>query len=168
MEEERVKISKKWLQQLSKGNGSPIDGLTSDSLKVVQAQKGLIRCRLVVSERQADGDGNWHVGAMATLVDNIAGATVHSFAGQIRPTLNFNMSYYSSAKIHEEVEIEAKIVAEKGKLAAVMVEIKKTDNGDLIASAKQWTASNNNAGRESKLWTALNFTNNKKNPKPKL
>lgn len=46
-----------------------------------------------------DGNGNWHVGAMATLIDNIAGATVHSFAGQIRPTLDFSMSYYSSPKV---------------------------------------------------------------------
>ncbi|KAF2323455.1 hypothetical protein GH714_035533 [Hevea brasiliensis] len=99
MEDDKVRISKKWLQQLSKGAGSPVDVLTSQSLKVIHAQKGLMRCRFVVSEKLADGNGNWHVGAMATLIDNIAGATVHSFAGKIRPTLDFSMSYYSSAKI---------------------------------------------------------------------
>lgn len=129
-EDDKVRISKKWLQQLSRGVGSAVDVSTSQSLQVIHAQKGIMRCCFVVSERltvtfypplsftfvflfnsssvldyflaclyNQDGNGNWHVGAMATLIDNIAGATVHSFAGQIRPTLDFSMSYYSSPKV---------------------------------------------------------------------
>lgn len=44
--------------------------------------------------------------------------------------------------LQEEVEIEAKVTGKKGKLVSVEVEVRKKDNGDLIAIAKQWTASN--------------------------
>ncbi|TYG68265.1 hypothetical protein ES288_D05G140500v1 [Gossypium darwinii] len=42
----------------------------------------------------------------------------------------------------EEVEIVAKVVGNKGKLNPTRVEVKKKDDGELIAIAKQWTASN--------------------------
>ncbi|WCJ40805.1 hypothetical protein M5689_021709 [Euphorbia peplus] len=160
MEDDKVKISKKWLQQLAKGVGSKVDVLTSTSLQVLLVQKGLIRCRFVVPDCLTDGDGNWEVGAMATLIDNIAGATIHSFAGQIKPTISFTISFFSTAKSQEEVEIEAKVEEEKGKLSALKIEIKKKENGKVIASAKQWTAPiiNNNAisGRASPFWNTLN------------
>lgn len=50
MEDEKLKISKKWLQQLAQGAGSPIDAVTSTSLQVELIQKGLIRCRFVVPD----------------------------------------------------------------------------------------------------------------------
>ncbi|KAG4146023.1 hypothetical protein ERO13_D05G131800v2 [Gossypium hirsutum] len=56
--------------------------------------------------------------------------------------MDYNISYYSSAKIQEEVEIVAKVVGNKGKLNPTRVEVKKKDDGELIAIAKQWTASN--------------------------
>lgn len=45
-------------------------------------------------------------------------------------------------KLQEEVEIVAKVVGNKGKLSSIRLEVKKKDNGELIAIAKQWTASN--------------------------
>ena len=44
--------------------------------------------------------------------------------------------------MQEEVEIEAKVIGKKGKLISVEVEVRKKDNGELIAIGKQWTASN--------------------------
>lgn len=59
----------------------------------------------------------------------------------------------------EEVEIESKVVVagQKGKLAMVVVEVRRKDDGKLIALAKQWLASVNLTGDQlsSKLWHLL-------------
>ena len=52
------------------------------------------------------------------------------------------------------MEIEAKVVAEKGRLSHVLVEVRRKENSELIAFGKQWMASNRNslkASQTSKL-----------------
>lgn len=41
------------------------------------------------------------------------------------------------------MEVDAKVMANKGRLTQVMVEVRRKGNGELIASGKQWMASNN-------------------------
>ena len=43
--------------------------------------------------------------------------------------------------MQEEVEIEGKVLGNKGKLTSVVVEIRKKDNGELVAIGEQWSAS---------------------------
>lgn len=54
-------------------------------------------------------------------------------------------------RLQEQVEIEAKVIGNKGKLTSVVVEVRKKDNGELIAIGKQWTASNAYRSPQSKL-----------------
>nr|POF17225.1 hypothetical protein CFP56_18341 [Quercus suber] len=87
-----VETSLKWLEGLSKGMiGEELETITMEGLKVVQAQKGFIRCHFLVPNSVA-----------------------------------------------EEVEIEAKVMAEKEILTSVVVEVRQKDNGKLIALGKQW------------------------------
>ena len=63
----------------------------------------------------------------------------------------------------EEVEIEAKVVADKEILTSVVVEVRKKDNGELIALGKQWMATPTlkvKLGEMSKLWAQTNETQN--------
>jgi len=46
-----------------------------------------------------DADGNWHVGAMATLIDDVGGAATYSVADHVKATLDLNISFYSTARI---------------------------------------------------------------------
>ncbi|XP_030972474.1 uncharacterized protein LOC115992418 [Quercus lobata] len=136
-----VEISLKWLEGLSSGKiCKEVETITMEGLKVVHGQKGFIRCHFLVPSRLADKDGNWHVGAMATLIDNVGAATIFSSIGLVKASVELNISYYSTAKIQEEVEIEAKVVADKEILTSVVVEVRKKDNGELIALGKQWMA----------------------------
>ncbi|KAL0010399.1 hypothetical protein SO802_005507 [Lithocarpus litseifolius] len=136
---ESLKTSLKWLEGLSKGMiGEELETITMEGLKVVQAQKGFIRCHFLVPNSVADKEGNWHVGAMATLIDTIGAAAVLSLIGLINISVQLNISYYSTPKIQEEVEIEAKVMAEKEILTSVVVEVRQRDNGKLIALGKQW------------------------------
>nr|DAD35568.1 TPA_asm: hypothetical protein HUJ06_006208 [Nelumbo nucifera] len=79
------------------------------------------------------------IGAVASLIDIVAAAAITSVTGTINVTVDFNISYFSTVKINEEVEIEAKVVGNQGKFVSVTVEIRRKDNGELVVSAKQWT-----------------------------
>ncbi|CAN1168430.1 hypothetical protein LINPERPRIM_LOCUS19208 [Linum perenne] len=87
-------------------------------------------------EAITDEDGNWHVGAMATLVDVVGLFAVYSLVGHFKATVDFSFSLFSTAKALEEVELEGKVVGEKERLASV--EVRKTSNRELIALGKQW------------------------------
>ncbi|KAG8491389.1 hypothetical protein CXB51_014604 [Gossypium anomalum] len=104
--------------------------LTLESPLIVVAQKGSICCNFVVPIRASDPDGNWEVGAMATLIDDVGAAAIYSVADHVKASLDFNISFHSTARTQEEGEIEAKVIAEKGKLSLVVVEIRRKRNGD--------------------------------------
>eukprot|EP00257_Ricinus_communis_P014995 XP_015572815.1 uncharacterized protein LOC8273831 isoform X1 [Ricinus communis] len=98
-DDERVKTANKWLENISKGITShQLEALSLDGLKIVHSHEGFILCNFVVSNRITDGDGNWKVGAMATLIDDVGAAAIYSLIGHIKVSLDFNISYYSTAK----------------------------------------------------------------------
>ncbi|KAB1218544.1 Acyl-coenzyme A thioesterase 13 [Morella rubra] len=142
-----------WLEGLSKGTiCQEVETVSMEGLQVVLAQKGFLRCNFLVPDRLSDRDGNWYVGAMATLMDNLGAAVICSSVSHVKSTVELSISYYSTAKIQEEVEIEAKVVGEKEKATAAVVEIRRRSNGELIASGRQWMATGSNNRRElSKL-----------------
>ncbi|KAK2664623.1 hypothetical protein Ddye_003197 [Dipteronia dyeriana] len=145
MEESCVQTSVRWLQGLAEGatGSAEFDVLTLDGLEIVEARERFIRCNFIVPLRLADENGNWHVGAMATLIDDVGAAAIHTLNANIKLSVDFNISFYSTAKIQEKIEIEAKVVGVRGKLTSVQVEVRRKDNGEVIALAKQWMASTN-------------------------
>ncbi|CAN1836731.1 hypothetical protein LINPERHAP1_LOCUS34869, partial [Linum perenne] len=48
------------------------------------------------------------------------------------------ISQFHGENWQEEVELEGKVVGEKERLASVVIEVRKTSNGELIALGKQW------------------------------
>ncbi|CAI0423191.1 unnamed protein product [Linum tenue] len=137
MGDDAVAISNRGLERLSKNLHSQLEGLTIDGLRIVESRKGFIRCHFTVPDRIAV-NGNWHVGAMATMIDVVGAAAIFSLVGHVKVSLDFTISFISSAKSQEEIELEAKVVGEKGKLASVVTEVRRRSNGELIALGKQW------------------------------
>ncbi|XVE52070.1 hypothetical protein DITRI_Ditri02bG0091500 [Diplodiscus trichospermus] len=102
MEENILRIlrSLKWLQDVTTGAiGYELESRALRGLQVIQAQRGFIRCNFTVPTFASDLNGNWHVGAIATIIDNVGGAAVYSMGDRLNVTVNFNISYYSTAKI---------------------------------------------------------------------
>lgn len=58
---------------------------------------GIVTLTLTINMK--DEEGRWEVGAMTALMDNVGAAAVSSF-GQIKISVDFNVSFYSTAKIH--------------------------------------------------------------------
>ncbi|KAF3450728.1 hypothetical protein FNV43_RR06817 [Rhamnella rubrinervis] len=132
------------IQDLSTGRveASELVRRSLRGLEVVHAQKGLLRYKFVIPNDVSDDDGNWHVGAIASLIDVLGVSAAYTSTGLSRLTVDFNISYYSTAKTQEEVEIVAKVVSERAMLTSVLLEVRKTNNGQLVALGRQWVASN--------------------------
>ncbi|KAF7144816.1 hypothetical protein RHSIM_Rhsim04G0138500 [Rhododendron simsii] len=133
--------SKKWLEDMSKGLLRELDAISLGGLHIQHVEKGLIRCKFLIPKHLSDKDGNWHAGAIAVLVDNVSISTAFSASGRVGVSVNFDVSYFSPAKIHEEVEIEGKVAGHKDKLTMVVVRIAKKGSGEMVALAKQWVSS---------------------------
>lgn len=141
MGEDNVEASKSWLQNLAKTGpdaSKAFDSMAIAGLQVLTAQQGRILCNFVVPKRLTDKDGNWNAGAIATLIDDVGAMAIASVTGQINVSISFDISYFSTAKILEEVEIDARALPQVGKLGAMMVEIRKKENGEMVALGKQW------------------------------
>ncbi|KAI3934990.1 hypothetical protein MKW98_009909 [Papaver atlanticum] len=133
------KMAKDWIQSLALGRqGRAIETQALHHLYSVHVQKGLIQCNFIVPKSLSDRDGNWHVGAIATLIDVIGASAIVTVVGNIFVALDFNISYFSTAKIDVKVKIEAKVLGHKGKLSSNMVVIRNKESGELIAVGKQW------------------------------
>ncbi|RZC90548.1 hypothetical protein C5167_029683 [Papaver somniferum] len=128
------------LGNLPKGlKGSMIETQVLQNLYPIRVWRDLIHCNFVVPQSLSDGDGRWRAGAIATLIEIIGACAVYTSVGNLSVSVEFNVSYFSTGKIQEEVEIEAKVLlGHKGNLSSVVVVIKKKQNGDLVAIGKQW------------------------------
>ncbi|KAK1311567.1 hypothetical protein QJS10_CPA07g00784 [Acorus calamus] len=142
--------AKKWLEgKVTRGipNQNPIEGQAMPDLVVVEAEDGRILCRFVVPRHLSDGEGNWSAGAVATLIDVVAAASIVTRTSRIFVSVDFSISYFSTAVIEEEVEIEGRLVGEgKGKLRAVEVEIRRRRDRELVALGREWMTSVNAPG----------------------
>lgn len=97
------------------------------------------------------------------MIDDIGAAAIMSVVGEIKISVDFSISFFSRAKIgvcfslfsllplsfgyfnlgisileQDEVEIEAEIVEDKGRLTAVAVEVRHKKTGRLVAIGRQW------------------------------
>ncbi|KAJ4954210.1 hypothetical protein NE237_031042 [Protea cynaroides] len=139
-----IGFAKKRLEELSQGRRliNDIGSLSLEGLQIVRIQRGSILCNLVVPEHLADhSSGNWHVGAMTTLIDLVGGLTLVSSTGRwarYTVTVNLSVSFLSTVKIGEEVEIEAKVLDRRGKLSSTIVEVRRKENTEMVALGKQW------------------------------
>ncbi|KAI4355618.1 hypothetical protein L6164_004373 [Bauhinia variegata] len=132
--------SVKWLRGLSDGvAGREIEKIVTKGIRQVKAHRGYLLCDFIVPNSLADENGNWNVGAIATLIDIVGSLPIYSFTSNDSVSVDFSISYFSTAK--EEVEVEAKVVNKKESLTSVIVEVRKKENRELIALGKQWMIS---------------------------
>ncbi|KAK7261802.1 hypothetical protein RIF29_28122 [Crotalaria pallida] len=144
MEDPSLQRVQRRITKLSDGEVEhEIEAVTAKGIRLLQARNGFLLCSYIVHDTVLDENGNWQPGAIATMIDIIGSLAVHSVTPKFNVSVDFTMSFYSTAKVQEEVEIEAKVVGQKGKLTSVIVDIRKKNNGEIIAMGKQWMSSTN-------------------------
>ncbi|RZC90533.1 hypothetical protein C5167_029668 [Papaver somniferum] len=93
-----IKMAKDWIHNLAKGR-SGIETQSLQHLHSIHAQRGLVRCNFIVPKSLSDREGNWHGGAIATLIDIIGAAAIVTVVGNVNVSVDFSISYFSTAKI---------------------------------------------------------------------
>ncbi|KAH1084933.1 hypothetical protein AAZX31_07G017100 [Glycine max] len=99
MEDPSLEVIRKWIKGLSDGTYGQEFTSTTRVIRLVKAHKGFILCDLIIHSGLLDENGNWHVSAIATLVDIIASFTSYSVTSCLQVTLDLSISYYSTAKL---------------------------------------------------------------------
>ncbi|OUZ99993.1 hypothetical protein BVC80_9069g116 [Macleaya cordata] len=95
-----VLMAKKWVEGVGQGSrGTEFETKAVQNIRSVRVHRGLIRCNFVVPKSLSDRDGNWHVRAIASLIDIVGAAAIVSSVGSINTSVDFNISYFSTAKI---------------------------------------------------------------------
>ncbi|KAF3341426.1 Acyl-coenzyme A thioesterase 13 [Carex littledalei] len=131
--------------------GSRFGPLFLYGLHVSSVSHGRAHCSIRVPPHLTDMEGNWQPGPIATLIDLVAAAAIMSCEDTIKVTVDLDISFFSPAKIGEEVEIEAHVLQNKGRLTGVMVEIRKKGDRSLVAVGREWMTSSSARPFESKL-----------------
>ncbi|KAL5678284.1 hypothetical protein ACJX0J_014415, partial [Zea mays] len=85
-----------------------------------------------------DVEGNWHAGAIVAAADDVCAAAIMSVEGIIKVSIHYDISYFTTAKLHDEVEMDGRVVEQKVRMTAVAVEIRKKESGELVAIGRQW------------------------------
>ncbi|XP_010535171.1 PREDICTED: uncharacterized protein LOC104810529 [Tarenaya hassleriana] len=138
-EESTVTKTTSYLRAAAEGRGiSHVESLILHGLEIVHVGRGILRCNMLLTDRVSDGAGNWSVGARAAAMDTIGAVAVYSDGDGVFSSVDFNCSFYSTAKIQEEVEMEAKVVGRNGSLKSAKIEIRRKGNGDLVAMGRLW------------------------------
>ncbi|KAH1056922.1 hypothetical protein J1N35_034987 [Gossypium stocksii] len=52
-----------------------------------------------------DPVGNWEIGAMSTLIDDVGVAAIYSVADHVKASLDFNISFHSTARTQANLPI---------------------------------------------------------------
>ncbi|KAG0454617.1 hypothetical protein HPP92_023597 [Vanilla planifolia] len=128
-------------------NCTQFDPVAIPGLRISSIAAGRVLCSFRVPTSLADGEGNWHSGAIATLMDDVCAAAIMSIVGVIKISVDFSISFFSHARINEEVEIEAGILDDQGRLTAVEAVVRIKETGRLVAIGRQWMSSLRSAHR---------------------
>eukprot|EP01018_Ginkgo_biloba_P001705 Gb_24977 [translate_table: standard] len=130
-----------------------IQGIALRGIHIQSMEAGRILCTFKVPSHLVDGDGEMRAGALATLIENIGGSAIISSDGRSQITVDLSISFLSSAKVDDELEIDARVCGHKGGLSTAVVEVKKKANGELIAHSRLWANKlpTNEADRLSKM-----------------
>ncbi|XP_039135647.1 acyl-coenzyme A thioesterase 13-like isoform X1 [Dioscorea cayenensis subsp. rotundata] len=112
------------------------EALALRGIRVDSIQRGSLTCTFTVPPRLTGVDGNLSAGAIANLVDEIGGAVILADGQHTKVSVDMSISYMSAARIHDELEITAKVLGHKGGYSGTSVLMKNKATGDVVAEGR--------------------------------
>jgi len=110
---------------------SPIYSFLLLDVRVASASKGHVVCRLALGAQHMNSSGSLHGAVSATIVDWMGGMAIatHDLRDKTGASVDIHVTYQSTAKVGDKVEIEG--IAERvgGNLAFTKVNIYKVEGG---------------------------------------
>ncbi|KAI3678215.1 hypothetical protein L6452_37500 [Arctium lappa] len=109
---------------------------TLKGIRVDRFQPGSISCSFTVPSRLTDRNGNLAVGAIASLVDEVGATMVYEKDVPMNVSVDMSISYLSTAKLNDDLEISAKLLGGKGAYNGTLVVLKNKATGEMIAEGR--------------------------------
>ncbi|GLJ41995.1 hypothetical protein SUGI_0869380 [Cryptomeria japonica] len=96
--------------------------------------RGHVVCTWTVPARLTDASGALYAGVIATIVDDIGCVASLSDSQPQKVSVDMNISYISTAKVNDEIEVDARVLGHKGGFSMTYVNLKNkaTDKQTLI------------------------------------
>ncbi|KAL6195481.1 hypothetical protein ACLB2K_031100 [Fragaria x ananassa] len=118
------------------GEASFYENFAVKGIRVDRPEPGLVVCTFKVPPRLTDRAGILANGAIANLVD-IVGSYVTYTGGLMRNvSADISISYMSTAKLDDEVEITSKRLVQKGGYTGILVLLRNKATGDVIPEGR--------------------------------
>ncbi|XP_076918182.1 uncharacterized protein LOC143578498 [Bidens hawaiensis] len=112
------------------------EDFTLRGIRVHRFQPGSISCSFTVPPRLTDRNGDLAAGAIANLVDEIGATMVYEKDVPMNVSVDMSISYLSTAKVNDELEISAKLLGGKGAVKGTLVVLKNKITGEIIAEGR--------------------------------
>ncbi|PWA75852.1 Thioesterase superfamily [Artemisia annua] len=122
--------------RLSDGIDSFYETFALKGLRLEQFLPGYICYSFIVPPRLTDRNGNLAVGAIATIVDNIGASVLYRKDGPKHVSVDISISYLSTAKLNDELEISTRLLGTKGPYKGTLVVLKNKLTREIIAEGR--------------------------------
>jgi acyl-coenzyme A thioesterase 13 len=118
---------------------SPIYQFLLDDIKITYASKGIVRARLPLTNNHVNTHGGIHGSVSATLIDWVGGIAIAAWDNRTKTgvSTDIHISYQSSAKVGDVIEIEGKAGKVGGTLAfttATIWKVVENNLGPIVAT----------------------------------
>ncbi|KAI5321764.1 hypothetical protein L3X38_030835 [Prunus dulcis] len=105
-------------------------------IQVDLVEPGLVVCTFKVPLHLSDRSGRLANGAIANLVDEVGGAVVHVEGLPMNVSVDMCISYMSTAKLHDELEITSRVLGQRGGYSGTIVLMRNKVTGEVIAEGR--------------------------------
>ncbi|KAF8397339.1 hypothetical protein HHK36_016252 [Tetracentron sinense] len=105
-------------------------------IRVDRVDPDFFSCTFKVPPRHTDATGNLSSGAIANLVDEVGGALVHVEGLPMKVSVDMSISYLSTAKVNDELEITSRILGQKGGYSGTIVLLRNKATREIIAEGR--------------------------------
>ncbi|KAH7542298.1 hypothetical protein FEM48_Zijuj02G0058600 [Ziziphus jujuba var. spinosa] len=118
------------------GHSSFYEDFALRGIRVDRVEPGLVACTLKVLPRFIDREGNLANGEIANLVDEVGGAVVHVEGLPMNVSVDMSISFLTTAKLNDELEITARVLGQRGRYSATVVLLRNKATGEIIAEGR--------------------------------
>ncbi|KAM5583357.1 acyl-coenzyme A thioesterase 13 [Rosa sericea] len=106
------------------------------ALRGIRVEPGLVVCTLKVPPRLTDRAGNLAKGAIANIVDMVGGYVIYVEGLPMYVLVDISISYISTAKLDDELEITSKRLGQRGAYYGAVVLLGNKATGEIIAEGR--------------------------------
>ncbi|XP_021853942.1 uncharacterized protein [Spinacia oleracea] len=112
------------------------EDFTLRGIRVDRVESQLVVCSFKVPPRLTDRNGNLGSGAIANLVDEIGAVVIYREGLPMNVSVTMSISYVSTAKVDDELEVTSKLLGRKGSIFGTIVVLKNKATGETIAEGR--------------------------------